>query len=67
MNIRQLLTDVALTFVVTLVTAVVVTFLWNYFRHGVSMVDWETAFLFAIIFAIALPLTRALEKKSNGI
>lgn len=64
MSIRQLLIDFCVTFAVTLVVTVVVTFLWNLIFHGGGAIEWETAFRFAIIFGIILPLTRARENKA---
>ena len=62
MNIKRLLADFAITFVINLVVVVAVTFLWNLIIHRAGTVDWETAFQFAIILGIVLPLVRAQEK-----
>ncbi|HHJ52551.1 MAG TPA: hypothetical protein ENJ89_05110 [Caldithrix abyssi] len=63
MNFKQFLGSAALTFLVTLVTALVVTFLWNFFVHNAGRVDWETSFILAIIYGVVFPLSRSLEKK----
>lgn len=64
MSITKFLAGFAITFVVTLVATAVVTFLWSLIFHGVSAVDWETSFRFAIIFGIVFPLSRAWESKA---
>jgi uncharacterized membrane protein YadS len=55
MNIRKYLTELALTFVVVFVVSVIVSFVYSLLAHGQGVVDWETAFRFAIILGIVLP------------
>jgi len=55
-----------IVFTVTLVVAVVVTFLWNFLAHASTLVDWEISFRLAIIFSIVLPLVKARENMSTG-
>lgn len=69
MDLIKVLADAAITFVIVLVVAAVVTFFYSLIAHGSGAVDWETAFRFAIILAIVLPWLKARdrkEKKSQG-
>lgn len=52
MNSRELGPEFITVFAITLVTVVIVTWLWNITRRGASTVDWDTAFLYAIPFGI---------------
>ncbi len=52
MNIKKLLIDFITVFAVTLIVSVIVTLLWNLIFHGASTIDWESSFLFAILFGI---------------
>lgn len=60
MKIKDLLIGFVTTFALTLVVAVIVTYIWNLIAHGQGTVDWETSFRFAIILGIALPVARAI-------
>jgi hypothetical protein len=66
MKASSLLADAAITLAVTLAVSALVTFLWSLARHGAGIVDWETAFRFAIILGIALPLLQARGRKASG-
>ena len=60
MKTQNLLIQMLITFVITLVTAIVVTLLWNLLIEKTgAIVDWKTSFLFAIIFGITIPLVKA--------
>ena len=63
MKKRSWLTNFFLTFVITLIVAVVVTGLWSLIAHGEAQIDWETSFLFAIIFSVVVPLLERLQRK----
>jgi hypothetical protein len=52
MNNKKLVVEFVAVFAITLVTAAMVTFLWNIIGHAESTMDWETSFLFAILFGI---------------
>ena len=65
MKIKNLLIGFAITFAVTIVVAAIVTYLWNLIAHGQGTVDWETAFRFAIILGIALPVAKAMTSKEK--
>jgi len=55
----------AITFVVTLVTAAIATFLYSLIVHGEGVVNWDTAILLAVILGIVLPIHRALTNKGK--
>jgi hypothetical protein len=61
MNIKSLILEIIIVFVVTLFVAALVTYLWNFLRHDLNAVDWDTAFILAITFAIALPLVDRMK------
>ena len=65
MNIRKLGVEFVTVFAVTLVTTALVTFLWNFIGHGVSSVDWETSFRFAIVLGIILTWVMSRETKGK--
>ena len=65
MRIKNFLIVFAITFTVPLVVAAIVTYLWNLIANGQNAVDWETAFRFAIILGIALPVARAVASKEK--
>jgi len=63
MNIKQYAIDFVVMFVIVLVVNLIVTFLYSLIFHGLGVIDWETAFQFAITLAIILPWVRRREKK----
>ena len=65
MNIKKLAVEFGTAFTVSLMSAIVVTFLWNLIGHGESVVDWETSFRFAVIFGIILTWTKLRERKGT--
>ena len=65
MNIKKLVVEFVTVFAVALVTAALVTFLWNLIGHGESTVDWETSFRFAIMFGIILTWVKSREIKEK--
>jgi carbon starvation protein CstA len=60
MRTQGLIIQVLIAFVITLVTAVIVTLLWNLLidKTG-AIVDWKTSFLLAIVIGITLPIVKA--------
>ena len=52
-----------LTFIITLIVAVVVTLLWNLVSHGTPSIDWDTSFRLAIILGVALPIVNRAGRK----
>jgi len=65
MNIKKLVVEFATVFAVTLITAALVTFLWNLIGHGQSAVDWETSFRFATIFGVILTWVKSRNTKEK--
>ena len=65
MSIRKLVVEFVTVFVVTLVTVVLVTFLWNIIRHGESTVEWESSFRFATIFGVILTRVKSRDTKEK--
>jgi len=65
MKIKKLAIEFGTVFAVSLVSAIVVTFLWNLIGHGESVVDWETSFRFAVIFGIILTWAKSRELKGT--
>jgi uncharacterized membrane protein YphA (DoxX/SURF4 family) len=51
-------------FAITLLVTCLVTFLWNLFFHGAGKIDWETSFLFAILFGITIPIVDFLKRRA---
>ena len=65
MSIKKLVIEFITVFAIALVTVVLVTFLWNLIGHGVSTIDWETSFRFAIMFGIILTWAKSRETKEK--
>lgn len=59
MNFKKTIIGFSKVFAISLLVTVGVTFLWNLVFHGVSKVDWETSFRFAILLGIILPIANA--------
>lgn len=66
MNIKELFIGFVTVFVVTLVVAAIVSYLWSLIAHGVGAFDWETSFRFAVIFGIIFSWMDARERKKKG-
>lgn len=64
-TIKKTAIEFATVFAITLVTVVLVTFLWNLIGHGVSAADWETSFRFAVIFGVILTWVKSRETKET--
>ncbi len=67
MNIKKWGAEFVGVFVVALVTAALVTYLWNLIGHGQQAVDWETPIRLAIIFGIILTWTKARGSKEARV
>jgi hypothetical protein len=65
MNIKKLVVEFGTVFAITLMTAAIVTFLWDIIGHGESTVDWKTSFSFAIMFGIILTWAKSREIKGK--
>jgi len=63
MKTKKLITQILLTFAITLVTSGIVTLLWNLIvEKAGAVIDWKTSFVMAIIIGIVIPLSRTKEK-----
>jgi len=62
MKTKGLFLSVLLTFVLTFISASIVTLLWNLLidKAG-AIVDWKTSFLFAIIIGLVIPIVRRMD------
>ncbi len=65
MQLKNYLFDFVLFFVVVLMVAAVVTYLWELIFHGSGQVDWATAFRLAIILGVVLPWVKARTWKQD--
>lgn len=65
MTIKYLAIEFGTVFVITLISAAIVTFLWNFIGHRESTVDWETSFRIAIIFGIVMTWLKARNTKEK--
>ncbi len=63
MNLKNVLRGFILYFALVLVVSAAVSFLYSLVAHGRGVVDWESAFRLALVFAIALPLVHEFEDK----
>jgi hypothetical protein len=54
MKLKKLLVDFVTVFAANLIVSAIVTSLSNLVVHGVSNVDWEASFSFAVLFGIVL-------------
>ena len=61
MKIKNVLVDFVVIFVLVLVVASVVGYLWNLIFHATGTVDWETSFRLAIILGIVFTWMKARE------
>lgn len=66
MNMKRLLVEFVTVFAVTLVTAALVTFLWNLIGQGAGAIDWETSFRLAIIFGIILTWVQSRDSRGKA-
>jgi len=65
MTISKLAVEFASVFAVALVTAVLVTLLWNVLAHAEGIVDWETSFVLAILFGTIQTWAKSREIKGD--
>ncbi|NTW43960.1 MAG: hypothetical protein HGB14_05885 [Anaerolineaceae bacterium] len=63
MTLKKLAIEFGAVFATTLISAAIVTFLWNFIGYGESSFDWETSFRIAIIFGIVMTWLKAREMK----
>ena len=65
MNIKRLVVEFITVFAVALVTAGIVTLLWNIIVHAEGIIEWETSFLFAILFGIIQTWLKSRDMKEK--
>jgi hypothetical protein len=63
MKIKDFVLRFLITFGAALIAAVLTTIFWSYFiKEDGLMIDWETSFRMALVFAIVIPLTQIRKK-----
>jgi hypothetical protein len=65
MSIKRYAIDFVLMFAIVLVVNLIVTYLYSLIVHGLGVINWETAFDFAISLGIILPWMRHREQKQR--
>ena len=53
-------------FVIVLIVAALVTFLYSLVFHGQGVIDWQTAFTFSIIFGLVFSWMNVRKRKREG-
>jgi hypothetical protein len=57
--IKQIILNAVITFSIAFIVTAIVTLLWNLIvDNNGAVVDWRTAFQFAIVMGIVLPIVR---------
>ena len=63
MKIKTFIKGFLITFGIALIANILISVLWNYFiKEKGLIIDWETCFRMAILFAIIIPLTQLSNK-----
>ena len=66
MKIKVFIKGFLITFGIALVANILISLFWNYYIKDKGLIiDWETCFRMAILFAIIIPLTQ-LNNNSTG-
>jgi len=66
MKIKALIKGFLIIFGIALVANILISLFWNYFIKDKGLIiDWETCFRMAFLFAIIIPVTQ-LNNKSTG-
>jgi uncharacterized membrane protein (DUF106 family) len=63
MTFARILSYSLRVFSLVVIVSAIVTYLYSLIVHGSGIIDWETSFRLAIIFAIVLPTLREVERK----
>jgi hypothetical protein len=66
MSIKQFAMDFVVMFAIVLVVNLIVTYLYGLVVHGSGVLDWQSAFTFAISLGIILPWLRWRERKQSA-
>jgi hypothetical protein len=64
MGLKTVIAAIIKVFAITLLVTCIVSFLWNLFFHGAGRIDWETSFLFALLFGITIPIVDSVKKRA---
>jgi hypothetical protein len=64
MGLKTVIAAIIKVFAITLLVTCLASFLWNLFFHGSGRIDWETSFLFALLFGITIPIVDSVEKRA---
>lgn len=62
---KTFIVNFLITFAVVFIVVSAVTFLYNLIFHGSGIAEWETALKFAVIFSIAFPLIKVIERRKR--
>jgi hypothetical protein len=65
MKVKEVVLGFLATAPIVLIVNLVVTYLYTLLAHGNGSLDWESSIRLGIIFGIALPLVRQLDKKKG--
>jgi len=65
MKVKTFLSNFSIIFVITLIVSLIVTYLYNLIAHGTVLIDWATAFSFAVIFGVLFPTMKIMEKRKS--
>ncbi len=65
MNIKQLLLEALVFFVLTFIVTAGVSYLYSLLVHGTGAFNWDSAIQFAIIFGIVFPIVNATGRRKK--
>ena len=63
MYFKQIVLGFLLIAPIVLIVSFVVTYLYGALVHGIGMLEWESSIRLAVVFGIALPVIRKLDKR----
>ena len=66
MNFKRSLIEFGIVFAIALAVSAIVIWLWSLAFHVAGLVDWETSFLFAIVFGILAAVQAARGSMQKG-
>jgi hypothetical protein len=65
MNVKEVVLGFLATGPIVLVVNLLVTYFYTLLAHGNGSLEWESSIRLGIIFGIALPLVRQLDRKKT--
>ncbi len=65
MNLKNIAIGFVTVGPIVLVVSIIVAYLYSLVVHGNGQMDWELSLRLAIIFGIALPIIREMDKKKG--